>query len=55
MEAVVRKIVGSAFALFFVPSLYGLSLPAENVPLSRVITLRRDDEDDEDTAEGLHA
>jgi len=32
-----------------------LSLPPANVPLSRVIKLRREDEDGEDTAEGLHA
>jgi hypothetical protein len=32
-----------------------LSLPPQNVPLSRVDKLRRDEEDGEDTAEGLHA
>jgi hypothetical protein len=33
----------------------GLNLPPQNVPLSRVDKLRRDEEDGEDTAEGLHA
>jgi transposase len=31
-----------------------VSLPPQNVPLSRVDKLRRDEEDGEDTAEGLH-
>jgi transposase len=32
-----------------------VTLPAQNVPLSRAIKLRRENEDGEDTAEGIHA
>ena len=35
--------------------LSGMTLPLENVPLSRAAKLRREDEYGEDTEEGLHA
>jgi hypothetical protein len=32
-----------------------MTLPPENVPLSRATTLRREDEDGEATEEGIHS